>query len=84
MNIKGVFSNELFWWLITLHCIYYIKGRNNGKSPYEILYSFKQYPSEFNERKVITGLDNKEKLESIYFDPKEGFSGINDLVRKSE
>jgi hypothetical protein len=66
------------------YCIYYIKGRNSGKSPYEILYSFEQHPSEFNERKVITGLDNKEKLESIYFDPKKGFSGINDLVRRSE
>lgn len=69
------------------YCIHYIKERNKCKSPYEVLYSFKQQPSEYNERKVLTGsgLDNTkiEKLKSIYFDAKQGFSGINDLTRKS-
>jgi transposase InsO family protein len=54
---------------------------------YDILYSFKQYPDITNESKIIlgTGLNNKERdlLNKLYYDPKIGYSGINDLVRKS-
>jgi transposase InsO family protein len=54
---------------------------------YDILYSFKQYPDITNERKIIvgTGLSNKKRdlLNKLYYDPKIGYSGINDLVRKS-
>ena len=69
------------------YCVYFIKERNNGKSMYDILYSFKQYPDITNERKIIvgTGLSNKKRdlLNKLYYDPKIGYSGINDLVRKS-
>ena len=69
------------------YCVHFIKERNNGKSMYDILYSFKQYPDITNERKIIvgTGLNNNERnlLNKLYFDPKIGYSGINDLVRKS-
>jgi hypothetical protein len=69
------------------YCVYFIKERNNGKSVYDILYSFKQYPDITNESKIIvgTGLNNKEKdlLNKLYYDPKIGYSGINNLVRKS-
>ncbi len=53
-------------------------------------YSFKHYPNEFNESKVIIGkgLPSKEKesLNSLYYDPKTEYSvsAINDLVRKSK
>ena len=54
---------------------------------YDILYSFKQYPNITNERKIIlgTGFDKKERdlHNKLYYDPKVGYSGINDLVRKS-
>ena len=69
------------------YCVYFIKERNKGKIMYDILYSFKQYPDITNERKIIvgTGLSNKKRdlLNKLYYDPKIGYSGINDLVRKS-
>ncbi len=34
-------------------CMYYIKSRASGKSPYDVLYSLKQEPSKFNEEKVL-------------------------------
>ncbi len=54
---------------------------------YDILYSFNQKPSEFNEAKVLTGsgLESAEveKLKKLYFDPNLGSSVINELSRKS-
>jgi hypothetical protein len=34
-------------------CQYYIRSRASGKEPYDVLYSLKQEPSEFNENKVV-------------------------------
>jgi len=77
------------------YCVYFIKERNKGRSMYDIIYKFKQEPTEFNEMKVLTGAGlrrskkgsvyNKvnKKLSDIYYNPKQGYSGINDLVRKS-
>ena len=65
------------------YCVYFIKERNKGKSMYDILYSFNQEPTNYNETKVMTGLGFESKLNNLYFDPKQGFSGINDLSRKS-
>jgi hypothetical protein len=36
-----------------LYCMKYITERNQGKSPVEVLYSFTQEPSNYNERKVL-------------------------------
>ncbi len=68
------------------YCVHYIKERNKGRSPYDILYSFKQVPSSFNERLIVGGgltMSEENKLRDIYYNPKTGYSGVNDLVRKS-
>lgn len=36
-----------------LYCMKYIVERNKGKSPVEVLYSFKQEPTKFNENFVL-------------------------------
>src|SRR6185312_15555157 len=73
------------------YCVYYIKERNKGRSPYDILYSFKQVPSSFNDRLIVSryflgrGLTTSQqhKLRNIYYNPKTGFSGTSDLALKS-
>src|SRR5205085_11371493 len=66
------------------YCIYYIKERNKGRSPYDILYSFKQVPSSFNDRLSMTllvgrgpttseqnnGHVREKILKDIYYNPK--------------
>ena len=81
------------------YCVHYIKERIKGRSMYDILYSFKQKPSEVTKRLVkstsnapkgsaslrgagLTDLQN-EKLKQLYFNPKTGFTGINELSCKS-
>lgn len=51
-------------------CCYYIKKRNKGLSPYDILYSFEQNPKKDNETQVI----EYNKIEG------EGF--LSDMVSK--
>ena len=34
-------------------CKYYIINRSSGKEPYDVLYSLKQEPSDYNEKKVV-------------------------------
>ena len=36
------------------YCIYYIRNRNKGLSPYEVVYNLQQEPSDFNEVEVVT------------------------------
>ena len=35
-------------------CQYYIRSRASGKEPYDVLYSLKQEPCQYNEKKVIS------------------------------
>jgi len=67
------------------YCVHYLSERLKGRSPYDILYIFKQLPSSFNERLVGGGLSSNEenKLRNIYYNPKTGYSVVDDLVRKS-
>ena len=55
-----------------------IKNRNIIKGICEICNSKK---SQFEKIKIIK---NEEKLNNIYYNTKTGFSGINDIARKSE
>jgi hypothetical protein len=57
---------------------------------YDIVYKLNEESTDFNEMKVLTGTGLKrrskerssKKLSDIYYNPKQGYSGINDLVRK--
>lgn len=84
-NSSQIQSNDSV--LCGYYSVYYIKERSKGRNMYDILYSFSQKPSEYNETKIMTGnglTDSKSDiLKQLYYNPKTGFSGINDLTRKA-
>jgi len=85
-NSSQIQSNDSV--LCGYYTVHYIKERSEGRSMYDILYSFNQNPSEYNETRVLTGTgltdSKRDILNQLYYNPRTGFSGINDLIRKSE
>src|SRR6266487_642741 len=83
-NSSQIQSNDSV--LCGYYCVHFIKERSKGRSMYDILYSFNQEPSEYNETRVLTGTGltdtNRDILKKLYYSPRTGFSGINDLTRK--
>ena len=61
------------------------KNRNIIKGICQICNSKKsQFEKIDSNRVAILCIKNEEKLNNIYYNTKTGFSGINDMARKSE